>query len=200
MMTFSPPNPRLQRTRSASPPSPLSRQPLGRPSLTRLLAVACLTAAILFLRASSLLAQNTTDCSGQIHSFAETQGKVIFVSGSPLELRRPLAVAVMVLDSQGQCGVIKKALVAMLSKAFPSWHFVADKEMADLQIVYLSATSICLDDCDPTPLPQAASVELVMDASGVQALWSDSTRWRTRTRLAALFVGALAKVVNDKAA
>jgi hypothetical protein len=28
-MRAEPPNPRLQRTRSASPPSPLSRQPLG---------------------------------------------------------------------------------------------------------------------------------------------------------------------------
>src|SRR5450755_3526124 len=31
-----PPNPRLQRTRPASPPSPLSRQPLGRQSLCAL--------------------------------------------------------------------------------------------------------------------------------------------------------------------
>jgi hypothetical protein len=30
------PNPRLQRTPSASPPSPLSRQPLGREAATRL--------------------------------------------------------------------------------------------------------------------------------------------------------------------
>jgi hypothetical protein len=36
----SPPNPRLQRTRSASPPSPLSRQPLGDRALGALFSVA----------------------------------------------------------------------------------------------------------------------------------------------------------------
>lgn len=43
-----PPNPRLQRTRSASPPSPLSRQPLGRGTST------CAAVAVLALVCSSL--------------------------------------------------------------------------------------------------------------------------------------------------
>jgi hypothetical protein len=129
-----------------------------------------------------------------------TDGRVVFASGSPSQLRQPFAVAVTVRDDQGECDLIKRELVAKLSKAFPSWRLVAEDQKADLKIVYGSGFSLCFDNCDPQPLPQGANVELVLGAGSVRAHWSDDSHWRSRGRLVTLFVAALVKVVHGGAA
>ena len=188
-----PPNTRVQRTRS-SPSAhrePLTRRPLGRHR------AALLEGILAVLAILSVVAVAAGDeCARPSYSFDPTNGGAVFSAGSPERLRKSLSVSITVRDGEDQCALIKRKLISKLSKAFPSWRFVADGAAADLRIVYESSFSICVDDCDPQTLPQNGNAELVLDGGSLQAHWSDYTHWRSRTRLVALFVEALKKAVD----
>jgi hypothetical protein len=189
------PNPRLQRTPSAAPPSPLSRQPLGRTKAAHLAIAIVAWLGVLPVA----IGEGSADrpCEKGSHSFQETSGVVEFSVGEPAQLRRPLTFSLVVHDDEGECDIIRELLVRKLSAAFPKWKYVTH-DSADLTIVYESGFSLCLDNCDPRPLPQGADAELRL--KGVKACWSAESRWRGRGRLVGLFVSALQQAVNARAA
>jgi biopolymer transport protein ExbD len=74
-----PPNPRLQRTRSASPPSPLSRQPLG----ARMVVVGL--SVVLMLACSR---QNSQESSGPIAKVHVQADGTILLNGQPTSMEK----------------------------------------------------------------------------------------------------------------
>ncbi len=204
------PNPRLQRTRAALllqnlrgksrslggvRRAPLSRKPLGRTK------PACLAIAMVIglgvMPAATGAGSPDRHCEKGSHSFQETAGVVVFSLGEAAQLRTALTFALVVRDDEGECARIRELLVKKLGAGFPQWKYVT-RDSADLTIVYESGFSLCLDNCEPRPLPQGADAEL--NLKGMKACWSAGSQWRGRGRLVSLFVSALKRAVDARAA
>jgi hypothetical protein len=187
-----PSNPRLQRTPLRAP---LSRQPLGRTKPVRFAIAIVVWLGVLPVAIGE--GSLNRPCEKGSHSFQETSGVVEFSIGEPAQLRRALTFSLVVHDDEGECDRIRELLVKKLSAGFPQWKYVT-RDSAELTIVYESGFSLCLDNCDPQPLPQGADAELKL--KGVKALWSAESHWRGRGRLVDLFVAALKRAINARAA
>jgi hypothetical protein len=86
-----------------------------------------------------------------------------------------------------------------LSSSFPTWRYV-ESGPADLEIVYESGFSLCVDECEDRPLPQGAHAEFRLRDGAAQGNWSDDSHWRARSRLVSLFADALRRAVSGRAA
>ena len=181
--------------RFARPGSPLTRHPLGRRN-----ARPCVTAFVIgALLAATAIASDQQSCPFPDCDFPETNGAVVFAVGAPSLLARDLTFAVQVADGEGECQEVQGLLIKSLSKAFPTWRYVPTGP-SDIQIIYQSSFSLCVDECEDRPLPQAAQAQLVLGRGEVQAHWSDESHWRARGRLVTLFTTALHKAVHGRPA
>jgi hypothetical protein len=149
--------------------------------------------------ASGALAEERRSCLPDDCDFPETKGALVFRVGVPERLSGALTYSLTVRDGEGECRKIEALLLKALSKAFPAWRYVAEGP-ADLEIVYQSGFSLCLDECEDRALPQGAQVQMILGRGEVQANWSDDSHWRARGRLVSLFVSALQKAVRGQAA
>jgi hypothetical protein len=188
---------RVQRTRSSPSAlrSPLTRHPLGRRK-TRFRLTTALAFSLFALNAG---AADRRGCPIDNCEFPDTNGILVFAVGSSSQLVGDLTFTLQVADSEGECQKVQGILLKALSKSFPSWRYVS-KGPADLAIIYQSGFSICLDDCEDRPLPQAAQAQLVLGRGEVQAHWSDESHWRARGRLVSLFTSALEKAIHGRPA
>ena len=133
-------------------------------------------------------------------SLNPTDGIVVFSAGSAERLSRSDSFSVIVQDLDGDTAAIQQALIKRIRQRFPTWQYRSDRMTADVVIDWQSGFSICLDCGEERITPQWARVQIEVHHGLARAEWTGISHWRSRSRLVNLFVVALDRAKNERAA